>query len=194
MKLGESFIELLGGLDSVPSISYLCKEAQEFVEKKDTKMIKKYQNLIMVLHNSFVSPETKMGDDVSFGYGGIGVVVHKDCIIANGVTISQNVTLGGTPGSVSRNEDGRKYTVPVIKDNCYIACGSKVLGAVTLENFTVIGANSVVLSSTDSFSVYAGNPAKKIKGINKGNCKKYRSFFRSLSNLSDSEYVSLFPD
>lgn len=194
MKLGEHFIQVLGGLDSVPSIQYLWKEAQQYVKKNDVRMIKKYQNLILVLHNSFVSPETKMGESVNFGYGGIGVVVHKDCVIGNGVSISQNVTLGGTPGSISYDEDGKKFTVPIVKDNCYIACGSKILGALELGKFTIVGANSVVLSSTDPFSIYAGNPAKKKKSITKINCKKYRSFFRSLADLSDDEYVQIFPD
>ncbi|EXJ10631.1 serine O-acetyltransferase [Nitrincola nitratireducens] len=193
MKLGEHFINILGGLDSVPSIQYLWKEAQEYVVKNDVRMIKKYQNLILVLHNSFVSPETKMGDGVSFGYGGIGVVLHKNCVIGNGVSISQNVTLGGTPGSVSKDESGKNFFVPIVKDNCYIACGSKVLGVVVLEKFTVIGANSVVLSNTEPFSVYVGNPARKVKNIRKENCLKYRGFFRSLQLLNDIEYTLLFP-
>jgi serine acetyltransferase len=37
----------------------------------------------------------EIGAGTKFGYGGIGVVVHDDCVIGRGYTISQRVTLGG---------------------------------------------------------------------------------------------------
>lgn len=45
MKLGEHFIQVLGGLDSVPSIQYLWKEAQQYVKKKRRKDDKKIPKL-----------------------------------------------------------------------------------------------------------------------------------------------------
>lgn len=193
--LGEKLIRNYSSIiETIPSIQYLWKEAQHYVNNRDEEMVKKYQNLIYFLHSSFVSPYTKLGENVKFGYGGIGVVLHKDSIVGDNVVISQNFTIGGTPGSAAVDDSGVSFFVPRIGSNVYISSGAKVIGAIVIGDFCVIGANSVVLKDTDSFSIYAGNPAKKIKKINKDNCIKYRSFFSGLSSLSKDDFINLFPE
>ncbi|WP_439583469.1 colanic acid biosynthesis acetyltransferase WcaF [Dyadobacter bucti] len=51
----------------------------------------------------------------------------------------------------------------VIKDCCWVATGAYVLPGVTLRNYTVVAARSVVVKDTDEFAVVGGNPAKFIK-------------------------------
>ena len=61
----EKWFNVLGdAIDSIPSIYYLWSKAQKYVEIKDKKNILRYQNLIMLLHNSSVSPYCKLGEDV----------------------------------------------------------------------------------------------------------------------------------
>ncbi|MBE8727049.1 putative colanic acid biosynthesis acetyltransferase [Flavobacterium hungaricum] len=51
----------------------------------------------------------------------------------------------------------------VINEGCWIATGSYILFGVTLGRFSVIGAKSLVIKSTEDFDVVGGNPAKFIK-------------------------------
>ena len=51
----------------------------------------------------------------------------------------------------------------VIGDGCWIATASTVLPNVTIGDYSVIGANSVVCKNVDSYCVVGGNPAKFIK-------------------------------
>lgn len=181
-------------LDTVPSIYYLWKKAQPYVQEGDEKQLKKIENLIFLLHNSVVSPKTRLGDGVKFSYGGIGTVLHKDAVIGNGVAIGQGVTIGGSPGKFGKNIDGSRFFVPNIKDNAYIAAGCRVLGGVKVGKFSIIGVNSIVVTDVDDFSIYVGQPASKKIRITKDNCLKYRSFFHYIKEAKKEEYISYFPD
>jgi acetyltransferase-like isoleucine patch superfamily enzyme len=56
-----------------------------------------------------------------------------------------------------------------IGENCWIGMNCIILKGVTIGNNTVIGAGSIVRNNCDSDSIYAGNPAVKIRNINKEN-------------------------
>ncbi|MEH0760551.1 serine acetyltransferase [Vibrio sp. 16] len=110
--------------------------------------------LIRLIHNCAVFSETTIGKNTVFAYGGIGVVIHKRCVIGEHCIIGSNVTLGGR----SRSEE-----VPVIGDACFIATGAKVLGGDKIGSNCVIGANAVVVSDVPENCVAAGIPARIIK-------------------------------
>lgn len=189
------YLETYGeSLNTIPSIYYLWEKAQPYVDRGDVAMIKKIENLIFILHNSVVSPNVRLGRNVKFAYGGIGTVVHKDTTIDDGVAIGQNTTIGGTPGKFREDTYGGRHYVPHIKKNVYIAGGCRILGGITLNEFSIIGANSVLLEDTDSYSIYSGAPAKKIKNITRKNCLKYRSMYHNLKDLKNDEFSSLFPN
>lgn len=84
-------------------------------------------------YNSSVPFELDLDPSVKFGYGGIGVVIHKATIIGRNVKISQNVTIGA-----------RHNRVPVIEDGVFIGPGAVVLGARVGAGAT-IAANAVVI-------------------------------------------------
>ena len=55
-------------------------------------------------------------------------------------------------------------TKPIsIEDGCWISTGAYILGGVTLGEYTVVGAKSLVVKNTDPWSIVGGNPAKFIK-------------------------------
>ncbi|WP_199482742.1 serine O-acetyltransferase [Vibrio owensii] len=110
--------------------------------------------LIRLCHNCAIYAETDIGPGTRFGYGGIGVVIHKRAIIGENCIIGTNVTIGGR---------SRSRGVPVIGSDVYIATGAKVLGDVKIGHNCVIGANAVVLNDIPSNSVVVGIPARVIK-------------------------------
>ena len=72
-------------------------------------------------------------------------------------TIYQDVTLGSIGG---RGASPKEY--PTVGNNCIFYAGCKVIGAVNIQDDTIVGANSVLRCDTENKSIYAGVPAKRI--------------------------------
>jgi serine O-acetyltransferase len=113
-----------------------------------------FKALIRLIFNCAVDPRTQIGEGTFFAYGGIAVVVHKNAIIGNNVTISQSVTIGGRSGH---------KTLPVIGNDVYIGAGAVVLGNIKVGDNAIIGAGAVVIKDVASDEVCAGVPAKPIQ-------------------------------
>ncbi len=97
---------------------------------------------------------TRIGKNVTLGYGGLGVVIHERAVIGNNVIIGTGVTIGGTT---------KKRDAPVIGDNAIISAGAKVLGPIKIGKNSVIGANAVVLKDVPDNCVAVGIPARTVK-------------------------------
>ena len=67
--------------------------------------------LIFLIYNSKIPYQAKIGRESTFGYGGMGVVIHSKSIIGENCTICQQVTIGGG--------NSRFPGVPVIGNNVY---------------------------------------------------------------------------
>jgi serine O-acetyltransferase len=104
-----------------------------------------------ILFNSSVPPSTRIGEGTRFAYGGIGVVIHGDCIIGEGCTIGQGVTLGG---------DGNRRGVPQLGSNVYVGAGARLIGPINIGDGVRIGANAVVISDVPSYATAVGVPAR----------------------------------
>lgn len=81
----------------------------------------------------------------------IGVVIGDGTTIGKNTVIFQNVTLG------QKND-----RFPIVGNNCIIYSNSVLVGDIKVSDNTTVGAGSVVLSSTEEGSIYAGNPAKRL--------------------------------
>ncbi len=86
-----------------------------------------------------------------------GAVVHctwqkASTSIGNNVNIGHNAIVHGC----------------TLKDNVLIGMGAIIMDHAVIEPFSIIAAGSIILENTvvESGSVYAGNPARKIKEIN----------------------------
>lgn len=187
-------------LDHIPDL--LCNEipnayriflrGRKYLQQGDKKKANMCSNLIKLLHNSIVPLETTMGEGIRFGYGGIGVIIHKECEIGNYVTIGAQVTLGARRDKGRISSNGMRTSTPFVGDYVYISSGAKVLGGVSIGEFSIIAPNSVVLKDVPAFSVVGGCPAKVLKKITPDNIKDYRSTYLPLRNLNDSEFNRIF--
>lgn len=111
--------------------------------------------LIFLIYNSKIPYQAKIGRGSTFGYGGMGVVIHSKSIIGVNCTICQQVSIGGG--------NSRFPEVPVIGNNVYIAKGSIVMGGITIGNNVTIGANAVVTKPIPDNAIVAGVPTKILR-------------------------------
>lgn len=109
---------------------------------------------IYYLHSSHIPVEAEIGEGTMLGYGGIGIVIHKDAKVGRHCLISHEVTIGGRSGIPG---------APVIGDYVRIGAGAKILGDIHIGDFAVIGANAVVVKDVPSGAVMAGVPARELR-------------------------------
>jgi len=107
--------------------------------------------LSRIWFSCWIPHTVKMGRNCSFGYGGLGCIIHSRAVIGNDVECGAHVLIGG---------NARSLGVPIIEDNVYIGFGAAIIGHITVGTGSVIGANSVVNRSVPPRCVAAGNPAQ----------------------------------
>lgn len=95
----------------------------------------------------FISPKAEIEADINFPHP-IGIVIGEGAKIGKNCTIYQNVTIG------RKNKDLPEY--PTIKDNVVIYCNSTIIGNIEIGENSIIGCNTVVLSSVNSNSKCVG--------------------------------------
>lgn len=83
---------------------------------------------------------------------GMGVVIGETAEIGDDVMLYHGVTLGGKGGG-----HGKRH--PTIGDGVTVGAGAKVLGAITIGEHSVIGANAVVVNDAPANSLLVGVPA-----------------------------------
>jgi serine O-acetyltransferase len=103
-----------------------------------------------------IHPGAKIGQHLFIDHG-LGVVIGETADIGDGVTIYQNVTLGGTDPI---NSSGKRH--PTIGDGVIIGAGAKIIGAFKVGNRARIGANSVVTKAVADGATVVGIPAKPV--------------------------------
>ncbi|MDD2448598.1 MAG: serine O-acetyltransferase [Sulfurimonas sp.] len=113
-----------------------------------------------IITNIDIHPAAVIGPRVFIDHG-TGVVIGETSVIESDVLIYQGVTLGG----VSLVQ-GKRH--PTIKKGVVIGAGAKILGNITIGEYSKIGANSVVVREVPDCSTAIGIPAHIIE---KGRCK-----------------------
>jgi len=101
-----------------------------------------------------IHPGARIGDRFFIDHG-MGVVIGETTEIGDDVTIFQEVTLGGTG-----KEKGKRH--PTIKNFALIAAGAKVLGSITIGEYSKVGAGSVVLEDVPDHSTAVGIPSRVV--------------------------------
>jgi serine O-acetyltransferase len=86
---------------------------------------------------------------------GIGVVIGETAVVGKNVHMYHGVTLGGTGKA-----RGKRH--PTVEDNVVIGAGAILLGDIVIREGTKVGANAVVLESTNPHTTVVGVKAKEV--------------------------------
>lgn len=119
-------------------------------------------------------------------YGGAGIVVEDFCTLSARVTVfSESDDFSGmslTNPMIPRHLKPAYKTGPVLmKRHTIIGTNTTVLPGVTLGVGVSVGAHSLVTNDCEEWTIYAGNPAKKLKPRSKKLLDLEREFLKELS-------------
>jgi acetyltransferase-like isoleucine patch superfamily enzyme len=116
------------------------------------------------------TPRISIGDHVRIGTGAM-ITAVEEVRIGEGCLLSEHVFMSdhahqAIPGPVppTRQPLSRRGPV-VIGRHCFIGIRACIMGGVTLGDYCVVGANSVVTHSFPAGSVVAGAPARLLKSL-----------------------------
>lgn len=84
---------------------------------------------------------------------GMGVVIGETTIIGDDVLLYQGVTLGGTSSKKEKRH-------PTLGRGVVVGAGAKVLGNITLGNYSKVGAGSVVVDDVPEHATVVGIPGR----------------------------------
>lgn len=124
-----------------------------------------FTSIVNYSRNIYAGIDTSPGYSAGCYIQGIGKIYIGDY-----TQIAPNV------GIISANhelKDSRKHIIGevYIGKYCWIGMNSIILPNVRLGDFTIVGAGSIVTKSfEEGYCVISGNPAKKIKTLNRDEC------------------------
>ena len=102
---------------------------------------------------------------------GNNVWLGENCWLDNldNISIGNNVCISQGALLITGNHDYTKSSFPyrngpiVVEDGAWIGAKTIVTAGVTIRSYSVLTVGSVVTHSTESYGIYQGNPAKKVK-------------------------------
>ncbi len=101
-----------------------------------------------------IHPAARIGEGVMLDHGS-GLVIGETAVVEDGVSILQNVTLGGTG-----KDTGDRH--PKIRRGALIGAGATILGNIEVGIGAKVGAGSVVVSAVPPFTSVVGVPARVV--------------------------------
>ena len=116
-------------------------------------------NLSRFITGIEIHPGAQFGKRVFIDHG-MGVVVGETSVIGDDVLIYKGVVLGGTTSKKTKRH-------PTIEDGVIIGSGAKVMGNITIGQYSKIGAGAVVLKDVPPESTCVGIPGRIVKCKNK---------------------------
>jgi serine O-acetyltransferase len=122
-----------------------------------------------------INPAARIGHGIFLDHA-TGLVVGETAVIEDGVSMLQDVTLGGTG-----KEDGDRH--PKIRRGVLISAGAKILGNIEVGQCARIAAGSVVLKPVPAHTTVAGVPARVVGGA--GCAEPARSMDQMLHDVGE---------
>jgi serine O-acetyltransferase len=104
-----------------------------------------------------------IGKNFELAHGGFGVVIHPNTDIGDRVKIYPGVTIGRS--DIHLPIDKSDFEGIIIENDVILASGAKLLckdGILRVSKGTIVGANAVLLNSTNEKEIWAGVPARLV--------------------------------
>jgi serine O-acetyltransferase len=108
-----------------------------------------------------IHPGAQIGEGLFIDHG-MGIVIGETTIIGDNCSLLQGETLGGT-------STRREKRHPTLLEGVSVGAGAKVIGAVTLGEYSRIGAGSVVVTSVPAYATVVGVPGHVVAYYDPGN-------------------------
>lgn len=138
--------------------------------------ISDYYNFVANVEGGYISgnctitnPQNIYVGNKSFINGGMilasknaKIIIGQNCMISHNVHIRTDEHKY-QDSNVFMHDQGMIEKDIIIGNDVWIGFGVQIMSGVTINDGVVIGAGSIVTSDCDSYSVYAGVPARKIK-------------------------------
>jgi serine O-acetyltransferase len=112
-------------------------------------------NLARFLTGIEIHPGATFGKRVFIDHG-MGVVVDETAIVGDDVLLYQGVILGGTSTEKTKRH-------PTVERGVIVGAGAKVMGNITIGEYSKIGTGAVVLKDVPSQSTCVGVPGRIVK-------------------------------
>ena len=133
------------------------------VYAREVPLIGVFAYYILKLMGVEIPRSVKFGKDFILVHGGFGVVIHPNTTLGDGVKIYPGVTLGRADIHVPIDESLFKGIH--VEDEVLLSPGAKILGGegiMRIGKGTIVGANAVLLESTEPGEIWAGVPACRV--------------------------------
>lgn len=141
-----------------------------------------------IWHQSQVMPNATIGENCNLGksvYVDFGVSIGSRVKIQNGVSVYRGVTIEDDcflgPHMVFTNDlSPRSFTsefviIPtLLKRGCSVGANATIICGVTLGEYSMVGAGSVVTKDVDPYGLVVGNPARQIGFVCKCGKRVYK--------------------
>lgn len=109
---------------------------------------------IRIIFSADIPYKLIIGKGTKMPHDALGSVFHPAVIIGKNCVIRQGVTIGGRSGHKQ---------LPIIGNNVDIGASALILGPITIGDHAIIGAGAVVIRDVPPYAVVAGNPARIIR-------------------------------
>jgi acetyltransferase-like isoleucine patch superfamily enzyme len=106
--------------------------------------------------NCFIENDVHIGNNVTIKSG---VQIWDGLTIEDDVFVGPNVTF--TNDMVPRSKVYNDYNKTIVKKGASIGANSTILTGITIGEYALIGAGSVVTKNIPPFTLWYGNPAKQ---------------------------------
>ena len=134
----------------------LFHRVSHWLWKRSFKLLARMNsNLARFLTGIEIHPGATFGERVFIDHG-MGVVVGETAIVGDDVLIYQGVILGGTSTEKTKRH-------PTIEQGVIIGAGAKVMGNITIGEYSKIGTGAVVLKDVPPNSTCVGVPGRIVR-------------------------------
>jgi serine O-acetyltransferase len=131
-----------------------------------------------------IHPAVRIGERFFIDHG-MGVVIGETTEIGDGVTLYQDVTLGGVAPSVDSHLQRDQKRHPTLEDGVIVGSGAQVLGPITVGKDARIGANSVVTKDVPAGATVVGNPGRVVQSRRNAQPEAFAPYGTPMGDLPD---------